>query len=329
MTQHILRCALSVMLVALSVPATAQQPQHIPQIGYLSTRPAEMEQRLLPVFLQGLQDLGYTEGKNIVIELRYAAVGQHERIRDLVAEMVRRKVDVIVVIGPDITAAGKGATTTIPIVLISPDPVGLGLVESLARPGGNVTGLSDFHGHLDSKRLELLKEVVPAASRMAFLWMAGSSSSAPLQWQELQAAAPGLGVTLLACEVAGPDDVDRALTALAQAHPEALVVHPSVTVTSHGRSRVFEFAIQNRLPAIYTLGQWVEEGGLMSYGTHFPDLWRRLATYVHKILQGTKPADLPVEQPMKFELVINLQTAQQMGLTMPPSVLCQADKVIK
>jgi putative ABC transport system substrate-binding protein len=329
MTQHILRCALSVMLVALSVPAAAQQPQHIPRIGYLSTRPAEMEQRLLPVFLQGLQDLGYTEGKNIVIELRYAAVGQHERIRELVAEMVRLKVDVIVVIGPDITAAAKEATTTIPIVFISPDPVGLGLVESLARPGWNLTGLSDFYGHLGSKRLELLKEVVPAAARMAFLWMAGSPSSAPLQLQELQAAAPGLGVTLLAFEVAGPGDVDRALTALAQERPEALVVHPTVTVTSHGRSRVFEFAIQNRLPAIYTLGQWVEEGGLMSYGTHFPDLWRRAATYVHKILQGTKPADLPVEQPMKFELVINVQTAQQMGLTIPPSVLYQADKVIK
>src|SRR5262249_33563804 len=172
-----------------------------------------MEQRLLPVVLQGLQDLGYTEGKNIVIELRYAAVGQQERIRALVAEMVRLKVDVIVVIGPDITAAAKEATTTIPLVFISPDPAGLGLVESLPRPGGHATGLSDFHGHLGSKRLELLKEVVPAASRMAFLWMAGFSS-APLQWQEIQAAAPGLGVTLLAVEVAGPDDVDRALTAL-------------------------------------------------------------------------------------------------------------------
>src|SRR5262245_6124577 len=328
MTQHVRGWALSFLLVALSVPAAAQQPQSIPRVGYLSTRPAEMEQILLPAFLHGLRELGYTEGKNIVIERRYAAAGQHDRIRKLVAEMIRLKVDVIFVIGPDITAAVKEATTTIPIVFISPDPVGLGLVESLARPGGNATGLSDFHGYLGSKRLELLKEVVPAASRMAFLWMAGFSS-APLQLQELQAAAPGLGVTLLAVEVASPDEVDRALNALAQERPEALVVHPSVTVTSHGRSRVFAFALENRLPAIYTLGQWVDEGGLMSYGAHFPDLWRRAATYVHKILQGTKPADLPVEQPMKFELVLNLHTAAQMGLSIPPAVLFQADRVIK
>jgi putative ABC transport system substrate-binding protein len=155
--------------------------------------------------------------------------------------------------------------------------------------------------------------------------MAGSLT-APLQWQELQAAAPGLGVTLLAVEVAGPDDIDRAFTALAQARPEALVVHPTVTYTT---SRIFAFAIQHRLPATYTVPQWVEAGGLISYGAHYPDLWRRAATYVHKILQGTKPADLPVEQPMKFELVINLHTAAQMGLSIPPAVLLQADRVIK
>jgi len=272
MMQHILRLALSVMLVALSGPAAAQQPQHIPRVGYLSTRPAVMEQLLWPAFLHGLRELGYTEGKNIIIERRYAVEEQHERLRELVAELVRLKVDVIAVIGPDATAAAKEATTTIPIVFInSPDPVGLGLVENLARPGGNVTGTTDFHGHLVGKRLALLKEVVPAASRIAFLWMAGTCT-APMQWQELQAAAPGLGVTLLAFEIAGPDDVDRAFTALAQARPEALVVQPSVAYTT---SRIFEFAIQHRLPAIYTLPQWVEAGGLMSYGAHFPDLWRR------------------------------------------------------
>src|SRR5215475_9854126 len=173
MTKHVLCCALSALLVALSVPTAAQQPQKIPQIGYLSSRPAEMEQILLPAFLHGLQELGYTEGKNISIERRYAAFDQQEGLHELVAELVRLKVDVIVVIGPDVTAAAKATTTTIPIVFISPDPVGLGLVASLARPGGNVTGLSDFHGHLGPKRLELLKEVVPAASRIAFLWMAG------------------------------------------------------------------------------------------------------------------------------------------------------------
>jgi putative ABC transport system substrate-binding protein len=338
MTKNVLRCALSAMLLALSLPAEAQQPQKIPRIGYLATRSAEMEQILLPVFLQGLRELGYTEGKNIVIEQRYAAAGQgvpavtgqQERIRELVAELVRLKVDVIVASQYEVTAAAKEATTTIPIVFtVSADPVGLGLVESLARPGGNATGLSDFHGHLGSKRLELLKEVVPAASRIAFLWMSGSPT-APLQLKELQAAAPGLGVTLLAFEVAGPDDVDRAWTAMAQERPEALIVHPSMTLgsTTH-RRRISELAVQHRLPAIYTISQTVEAGGLMSYGAHFPDLWRRAAMYVHKILQGTKPADLPVEQPMKFELVINLHTAQQMGLTIPPSVLYQADRVIK
>jgi putative ABC transport system substrate-binding protein len=330
MMQHILCLALSVMLLALSGPAAAQQSQPIPRIGYLSTRPADMEQRLLPVFLQGLRELGYTEGHNIIIEQRYAPVGfsgapgQQDRIRELVAELVRLKVDVLVASGPDVQA--KAMTTTIPIVFIAnADPVGLGVVESLARPGGNVTGLTDFHGPLAGKRLALLKEVVPAASRIAFLWMAGTST-APLQWQELQAAASGLGVTLLACEIAGPDDVDRAFTALAQAGPEALVVQPSVAYTT---SRIFEFAVQHRLPAIYTLPRWVEAGGLMSYGAHFPDLWRRAAAYVDKILKGTKPADLPVEQPMKFELVLNLHTARQMGLTIPPAVLFQADRVIQ
>ncbi|MGH8059482.1 MAG: ABC transporter substrate-binding protein, partial [Candidatus Entotheonellia bacterium] len=270
MTQHILRCALSAMLLALSVPAEAQPPQHIPRIGYLSTRPAEVEQIWLPSFLHGLHELGYTEGKNIVIEQRYVAggfggaAGQQESIRALVAELVRLKVDVIVASGTAVEA--KAVTTTIPIVFIAAAaPVELGLVESLARPGGNVTGLSDFHGHLVAKRLELLKEVVPAASRIAFLWMAGSLT-APLYVQALQAAAPSLGVTLLAGEVAGPDDVDRALTVVAQERPEALVVHPTVMVTTHRRSRVFAFAVQHRLPAIYTGSSAVEAGGLMSYG---------------------------------------------------------------
>ena len=333
MTQHVLRLALSAMLVALSVPTTAQQPQHIPRIGYLSTHPAEVVQTLLPIFLQGLQALGYTEGHNIVIEQRYVvdgfggAAGQQEKIRELVAELIRLKVDVIVASGTAVEA--KAVTTTIPIIFIaSADPVGLGTVESLARPGGNATGLSDFHGHLGPKRLELLKEVVPTASRIAFLWMAGSLT-APLHLQELQAAAPGLGVTLLPVEVAGPDDVDRALIAMAQERPEALIVHPTVMATSHRRSRIFEFTVQHRLPAIYTFSQAVEAGGLMSYGAHLPDLYRRAATYVDKILKGIKPADLPVEQPMKFELVLNLHTARQMGLTIPVSVLFQADRVIQ
>ena len=330
MTQNIICFALSAILLALRVPAEAQQPQKIPRIGYIAARAADMEQTLLPVFLQGLRELGYTEGKNIVIEQRQAETGQHERLRELIAELVRLKVEILVVsTSSEGMQVAKEAITTVPYVFIaSPDPVGLGLVESLARPGGNATGLSDFHGPLGAKRLELLKEVVPTASRIAFLWRS-ASASAPLQLQDLQAAAPGLGVTLLAFEVAGPDDFDRVFTAVGQERVEALVVHPSVTGATDGRRRVFEFAVQSRLPAIYTLGQRVEEGGLMSYGAHFPDMWRRAATYVDKILQGTKPADLPVEQPMKFELVINVHTAQQMGLTIPPLVLYQADRVIQ
>jgi putative ABC transport system substrate-binding protein len=328
MMKYALGWALSALLVALSVPAAAQQSQHIPRIGYLTARPDDRE--LQPFFLHGLQELGYTEGKNIVIERRQVAFGQSDRIRELAAELVRLQVDVIVVgAGANDMQAAKEAVTTIPFVFIeSPDPVGLGLVESLARPGGNATGQSAFHSPLAAKRLELLKEVVPAASRIAFLWLAGSIT-ARLQLQDLQAAAPGLGVTLLPFEVAGPDDVDRALTAMAQAHVEALYIHPTVTSTPHDRSRIVEFAVQRRLPAIYHLWQVVETGGLMSYGASFPDLWRRAATYVDKILKGARPAEIPVEQPMKFELVLNLHTARQMGLTIPPAVLFQADRVIQ
>lgn len=328
MTKHVLRLVLSAMLLALSEPAAAQPPQNIPRIGYLAAH--SLDRELQPLFLQGLRALGYTEGHNIVIEQRHAEAGDQETIRALAAELVRLKVDVIVVsAGANDTQVARAAITTTPFVFIQhPDPVGLGLVESLARPGGNATGQSNFHGPLAAKRLELLKEVVPAAARIAFLWMPESLAAAR-QWQDLQAAAPGLGVTLLPFEVAGPDDVDRALTAMAQAHVEALVVHPTVTNTPHGTSQVLAFAVQRRLPAMYHLWQVVEAGGLMSYGASLPDLWRRAAYYVDRILRGTKPAELPVEQPMKFELVINLHTAQQMGLSIPPAVLYQADRVIQ
>ena len=328
MNKKVFCLALGAMLLALSFPVEAQQPGKVPRIGYLSTRSAEVEKILFPAFLQGLQELGYTEGKNIVMEQRHAAAGQRERLRELAAQLVRLKVDVIVASSGDTARVAKEATTTIPIVFtVSPDPVGTGLVESLARPGGNVTGLSDFHGDLVAKRLELLKEVVPLASRVAFLWNSASSSG-PLQLKELQAVAPALGVTLLSFEVKGADDFDRAFVAMGKERPGALVVHGD-PLLSNQRSRIFEFAVKNRLPAIYTVRENVEAGGLMSYGANFLDLWRRAATYVDKILKGTKPADLPVEQPMKFELVINLKTAKQIGLTIPPNVLARADKVIK
>ncbi|MBI2210331.1 MAG: ABC transporter substrate-binding protein [Deltaproteobacteria bacterium] len=320
------RIALCALFLALCVAAEAQQVKKVPRIGYLSARPAEMEKILLPAFVQALRKLGYTEGKNIVMEQRYAAAGQSERLRDLAAELVRLKVDVIVASGAH--EAAKGATRTIPVVfVVSADPVGEGLVESLARPGGNVTGLSDFHGHLVSKRLELIKEVVPSAARIGFLWNSASSAG-HLQFKELQGVAPPLRLTLLSFEVKGPDDFERAFVAIGKERPGALIVQGNPLLANR-RREIFALAIKNRVPAIYTHEQWTTTGGLVSYGAHFPDLWRRAASYVDKILNGTKPADLPVEQPTKFELVINLKAAKQIGLTVPPNVLARADRVIK
>jgi len=319
-------CLLTTALLSTAPLVEAQQPKKVPRIGYLSARPAEMEKILLPAFVQALRELGYAEGKNIVIEQRYAAAGQSERLRELAAELVRLKVDVIVASGSQSVA--KEATTTIPIVFVpSADPVGEGLVQSLAHPGGNLTGLSDFHGDLVGKRLELIKETVPSAARIAFLWNSASTAGPP-QLKQLQTAAPALGVTLLSFEVKGPDDFDGAFAAMAKGRPRALVVHGNPLLANH-RRQIFEFVAKNRMPVIYSHEQWVTAGGLMSYGAHFPDLWRRAATYVDKILKGTKPADLPVEQPTKFELVINLKTAKQIGLTIPPNVLARADRVIK
>ncbi len=327
MKQKITTLVLGALLLALSFPVEAQQAgKKIPRIGYLSSSSAEIQKDQLAAFLQGLQELGYLEGKNIVIEQRYAA-GQFERLRELAAELVRLKVD-IVIAASDAAEPATETTTTIPIVfLAAPDPVGTGLVASLARPGGNVTGLSDLHSVLVTKRLELIKEVVPSASRIAFLWNSASTTGPP-QLKDIQAAAPALRVTLLSFEVKGPGDFERVFAAIGKERPGALVVHGNPLLRNHQR-RIFEFAVKSRLPAIYTHGQWVEDGGLMSYGANFLDLWRRAATYVDKILKGTKPADLPVEQPTKFEFIINLKAAKQIGLTIPPNVLARADKVIK
>ena len=320
--------ALSAVLFALCFPVQAQQQKKIARIGYLSERPAAQEKILLPAFLQALRELGYTEGKDLVIEQRHMEAGQSDKLRGLAAELVRLKVDVIVASGGAEAEAAKQTSTTIPIVFtVHADPVGTGLVDSLARPGGNVTGLSDFHGDLVAKRLELIKEVAPSASRIAFFWNSASTTGPP-QLKQLQTAAPALGITLLSFEVKRPDDFERAFTAMRKERPAALVVHGNPLLATH-RSQIFEFAVKHRLPTIYTHEQWVEAGGLMSYGAHFPDLWRRAATYVDKILKGTRPADLPVEQPIKFYLVISLKAAKQIGLTIPPNVLARADKVIK
>lgn len=324
MRKNVMHLTLCAMLFALCAPAEAQQTKRVYRIGYLSVRSAESERQRFPVFQQGLQELGYVEGKNIVIEFRRAA-GQRERLREVAAELVRLNVDVIVATGDDSAHIAKEATATIPIVFtVSPDPVGTGLVQSLARPGGNATGLSDLHSVLVTKRLELLKEVASSASRIAFLWNSASTSGL-LQLKDIQAAAPAVGVTVLSLPVTGPDDLDRAFATIKKERPGGLVIHGNPLFGTQIVARV----ARSRLPHVFTTSGNVDAGGLMSYGAHFPDLWRRAATYVDKILKGAIPADLPVEQPTKFEFVVNLKTAKQIGLTIPPNVLARADRVIR
>ncbi len=311
-------------LLAGPLPAEAQKPPKIPRIGYLSRDSAEGHKSLLAAFQQGLRELGYVDGQNITFEYRYAEGKRHRRSA-LAVELVRLKVDIIVTGGGGVAAA-KNATSTIPIVMtFSADPVRRGYVASLAHPGGNVTGLSDFHGDLVSKRLELLKEIVPTATRVGVLFRQSSSGSRRML-KDIQAVAPALGMTVLPLAVEGADDFDRAFATIRTERPGGLI--QSVALGRH-RRRIVELAAKSRLPAIYTQDQWVAAGGLMSYGSSWPDLFRRAATYVDKILKGAQPADLPVEQPTKFELVINLKTAKALGLTIPPAVLLQATEVIK
>ncbi len=315
---------LALGLFAGPLPAEAQRPSKVPRIGYLSRDSAEGHKSLLAAFQQGLRELGYVDGQNITFEYRYAEGKRHRRSA-LAVELVRLKVDIIVTGGGGVGAA-KNATSTIPIVMtFSADPVRRGYVASLAHPGGNVTGLSDFHGDLVSKRLELLKEIVPKATRVGVLFRQSSSGSRRML-KDIQAVAPALGMTVLPLAVEGADDFDRAFATIRTERPGGLI--QSVALGRH-RRRIVELAAKSRLPAIYTQDQWVAAGGLMSYGSSWPDLFRRAATYVDKILKGAKPADLPVEQPKKFELIINLKTAKKIGATIPQEVLFRADKVIK
>ena len=325
-----MRAKIFACLVATALLATvarAQQTKKASRIGFFSYGSVEIEQSSLAAFRQKLRELGYLEGQNIVIEQRYA-VGRSERLPELLAELVALKVDLLVVAGDPAVHAAKKATNTIPIVMVaSPDPVGTGLIASLAHPGGNVTGLSDFHGGVITKRLELLKEVVPSASRFAVLLNPVNPSN-PLQLKDIQAAAPAFRVTLLPLEIKGPDDMDHTFTTIEKERPGALLVIGDRLFATH-QKRIFEFVMKSRLPAIYSQSVYVDGGGLMSYGTSFADQYRRAATYVDKILKGAKPTDLPVEQPTKFEFAINLKTAKQIGLTIPRSVLARADRVIK
>jgi putative ABC transport system substrate-binding protein len=307
--------------------AEAQQPARIPRIGILITASASFYSARVEAFRQRLRELGYVEGKNIVIEYRYAE-GKLERLPDLAAELVRLKVDVIVTGGSPAILAAKKASPTIPIVFgTAGDPVGTGLVSSLARPGGNITGLSFMAPDLDGKRLELLKEAFPKVARVAFLWQSGGPRG-NLQLTEMEAAAKALGVKLLSLPVRGLDDFESAFARAKRDGAQALITAPNPLINTQQR-QVLDFAAKNRLPAMYPTSEFVEAGGLMSYAPNIADLFRRAADFVDKILKGTKPADIPVEQPMKFEFVINLQAAKQIGVTIPPNVLTRADKVIK
>ena len=313
------------LLFALGSRAEAQQAKGVPRVGYLASGSVEIEKGLLAAFEQGLRELGYSEGKNIVLERRYAA-GRSEMLPELAAELIRLKVDVLVTTSPGAYAAKK-ATSTTPIVIHEPDPIATGLVASLAHPGGNLTGVADLHADMVSKRLELLKQVAPSASRVAVL-LNPANPSHPLQLKAIQAAAPTFGVAVSSINVSGPDDIDSAFAALKKERPGGFLVLGDRVLGTHGKS-IAEFAIKSRMPVIFTNARWVDAGGLMSYGANFFELYRRMAVYVDKILKGAKPADLPVEQPTKFELVINLKTAKQIGLTIPPNVLARVDRVIK
>src|SRR5215471_7150076 len=319
---------LTAILLALLHRAEAQQPTKIPRIGYLGVANSSSAfSTRFEAFRQGLRDLGYVEGKNIVIEYRYAE-GKRERADELAAELVRLKVDVVVTSGQSMTQAAKEATSTIPIVMAQDsDPVGNGFVASLAHPGGNVTGLSNLRPELSGKRLELLKEIVPGLSRVAVLASSNEPGNARIV-KELELAAGAFGVQLQVLDVLSSKDIEIAFRAATKAHTDALLVVDSAILADH-RREIANLALKNRLPAIAGTLEWVELGGLVSYGPIFADLARRAAAYVDKILKGAKAADLPVEQPTKFELIINLKTAKQIGLTIPSNVLARADRVIK
>ena len=317
----------AVILLAVGVIAEAQQPAKIARIGYLTAGSLSAQTARIEAFRQGLRELGYVEGKNIVIELRFAE-GKLDRQSELAAELVRLKVDVIVSAGPTVTRAAKELTVTIPIVMAQDgDPVANGFVASLARPGGNVTGLSALSPELSGKRLELLKETVPKLSRVAALGSSIEPNNAQIL-RETELAAGAFGVKLEYLDVLSPKDIETAFRAASKGRAEGVLVLQSRVFTTQ-RKQIVELAVTGRFPAIYSSREYVEGGGLMTYGVNFTDLYRRAAVYVDKILKGAKPANLPVEQPTKFEFIINLKAAKQIGLTIPPNVLARADRVIK
>jgi putative tryptophan/tyrosine transport system substrate-binding protein len=319
------------MLLSLSLPIEAQQPKKVPRMGYLSPFDPATESTRSEPFRLALRELGYIEGQNIAIDYRYAE-GKLDRYPELAAELVRLKVDIIVPAGGDrVTRAAKNATKTIPIVMLGSgsDPVEAGLVESLARPGGNVTGLTLLSRELGGKRLELLKEAVPKLARVAVFYDPANRPNVLEVKEVLPVAARALGLTVQSWEVRDTDGFEKVFAALNKERPDGLYVPGGGPLMNANGKRIAGFALKSRLPSVYNDREAVDAGGLMYYGADLADSYRRAATYVDKILKGANPASLPVEQPTKFELFINLKTAKQLGLTIPSSVLARADKVIK
>ena len=316
--------SLPLIFLFLLASSLAQAAERIPRIGILFI--GGRDQPHLESFKQGLRDLGYAEGKNIILVYRYAD-GKQERLGDLAAELVGEKVDVIVTTSAISARAARGVTRTLPIVMTTGDPLETGLADSLAKPGGNVTGLTIMITDMSIKRLELLKESFPKRTRVAALW-SPIEGEAVVGLKETTEAAKVLSLRLHVLDIKSADDIDPAFNAMTKARDRALVVILSPLVTLNSK-RIVELALKHRLPGIYPTRQFAEEGGLMAYGPLIGDLYRRAATYVDKILKGRKPTDLPIEQPMKFDFIVNLKAAKQIGVTVPPNVVVRADRVIR
>jgi putative tryptophan/tyrosine transport system substrate-binding protein len=315
------------LLLALSFPARAQPQARTRRIGFLGNSTPVLEENLVRPFREGLRDLGYVEGKNLLIEYRWAE-GKYERFPELIAELINLKVEMIVTAGTPASLAVKKAATSIPLVMIAVgDPVGTGLITSLAHPGGNVTGLTSIASDLEGKRLELLREVIPNIAHVAVLWNPASPFQVVAE-KEVQAAAQLLRIKVLSIGVQSQEQLDNAFATISRERPAALNVLAD-RLFLHNRARIMDFALQHRLPGVHAYVELVEAGGLMSYGPSYSGMHRRAAYFVDRILKGAKPADLPVEAPANFELVVNLKTAKQFGVTIPPNVLARADKVIK
>ena len=319
--------ALGASAFAVSLRGFAQAQDRIWRIGMLETVSRELNAANLDAFQQGLRELGYVEGRNLTIEYR-SADGRSERFPGLVAELIGLKVDLIVTRGTPASLAAKRATQTIPVVMANAgEPVESGLVASLAHPGANVTGLSSLTVRIEAKRLALLRELVPTIARIAALYNMSSPANPP-QWKEVETAARSLGLQAQLLDARKPEDLAAAFDLATKQHADGLIVGQEGLLQAN-RKRIVELAATHRLPAIYRSMEFIEAGGLMAYGPSYPDLYRRAATYVDKIFKGAKPGDLPVEQPTKFELIINLKTAKALGLTIPPALLLRADEVIK